>query len=253
MLTAGQSKLVIVGSVLGSSAIGPLADSPVAIALLPVAQRIADMPGRVSQLLVEPEPGADAAVTRGLNEIAAGRLFVGPARAELTTARPDRQAQRPVHDAVRRHRRDGRLPARVERDADDGPRSPAVRRRAAHPGLRPAADCVHRGLRGARARHRRLRSPACCSGICSRTRCSIACRRTCVRLPDRDGADDRHVNDRDRVRRRRPRLTARDAAPDARPAPPSPGRRDLRRDRGEPRAASRSGSGRRACCCAAAC
>lgn len=96
VLTRGQSKRVRVGSVLDASAIGPLADSPVAIALLPVAQRIAGMPGRVSQLLVEPEPGADAVVTRGLREIAQGRLFVGSARAELRlldlTAKPNDQS-----------------------------------------------------------------------------------------------------------------------------------------------------------------
>jgi putative ABC transport system permease protein len=96
VLTAGRAKRVRVGSVLGPSAIGSLASSPVAIALLPVAQRIAGLRGRVSQLLVQPEPGADAAVTRRLRAISGGRLFVGPARAELQlldlTAKPNDQS-----------------------------------------------------------------------------------------------------------------------------------------------------------------
>ncbi len=96
VLAAGRLKEVRVGSVLGPSAIGSLAHSPVAIALLPVAQRIADMQGRVSQLLVEPEPGQDAAVARRLRDLAQGRLYVGPARAELRlldlTAKPNDQS-----------------------------------------------------------------------------------------------------------------------------------------------------------------
>ncbi len=96
VLAAGRSKRVRVGSVLSSSSIGALADSPVAIALLPVAQRITEMRGRVSQLLVEPEPGADASVRRRLQEIARGRLFVGPAKQELRlldlTAKPNDQS-----------------------------------------------------------------------------------------------------------------------------------------------------------------
>jgi putative ABC transport system permease protein len=96
VLAAGRVKRVRVGSVLGRSAIGSLADSPVAIALLSVAQRIVDMRGRVSQLLVEPQPGADAAVMRRLRKLADGRLFVGSAKAELRsldlTAQPNDQS-----------------------------------------------------------------------------------------------------------------------------------------------------------------
>lgn len=96
LLTAGRAERIQVGSVLGPSALGPLANSPVAIALLPIAQRIAGMSGRVSQLLVQPEPGADAAVARSLHAISQGRLYVGPARAELRlldlTAKPNDQA-----------------------------------------------------------------------------------------------------------------------------------------------------------------
>lgn len=96
VLSAGRVERVRVGSVLDPTAIGTLAQSPVGIALLPVAQRITGMQGRVSQLLVQPRRGADAAVVRGLRSIAHGRLFVGSARAELgllrLTAKPNDQS-----------------------------------------------------------------------------------------------------------------------------------------------------------------
>jgi putative ABC transport system permease protein len=96
VLSAGRSERVRIGSVLGAGAIGSLAQSPVAIAPLLVAQDIAGMRGHVSQLLVQPKPGADAAVTRRLRAIANGRLFVGSARAELglldLTAKPNDQS-----------------------------------------------------------------------------------------------------------------------------------------------------------------
>jgi putative ABC transport system permease protein len=96
VLAAGRSKRVQIGTVLGNGEIGLLAHSPVAIALLPVAQQIAGLHGRVSQLLVQPEPGADAAVIRRLRAIADGRLFVGSARSELRlldlTAKPNDQS-----------------------------------------------------------------------------------------------------------------------------------------------------------------
>ncbi len=96
LLADGQAHRVLVGSVLGQSAIGPLADSPVGIALLGVAQRLVGKPARVSQLLIEPQPGADAAVVRELRQLAGGKLYVGPATAELKllalTAKPNDQS-----------------------------------------------------------------------------------------------------------------------------------------------------------------
>ena len=96
--------------------------------------------GRVSQLLVQPQPGPTRRSTRRAARASPhGRLFVRPADSGAAAARPDRQAERPVHDAVRRDQRDGRLPARAQRDADDGSRASALRRGAAHAGLRSAA------------------------------------------------------------------------------------------------------------------
>ncbi|MGB2710642.1 MAG: FtsX-like permease family protein [Conexibacter sp.] len=96
LLADGTAKRVRIGSVLGHGTIGSLAESPVGIALLPVAQRLVDRPGRVSHLLIEPEPGAGAAVARQLRMLSQGRLYVGPADAELRalalTAKPNDQS-----------------------------------------------------------------------------------------------------------------------------------------------------------------
>jgi putative ABC transport system permease protein len=96
LLADGHARRVLVGSVLGPSTIGTLADSPVAVALLPVAQRLLDRPGRVTELLVQPRRGAEAKVMRGLHRLAAGRLSVVPADAELRlldlTAQPNDQS-----------------------------------------------------------------------------------------------------------------------------------------------------------------
>jgi len=96
LLARGRSHRVVVGSVLGPEVIGPLAQSPIGVALLPVAQRLLGRPGRISQLLVEPEQGSDARVAAALRRIAHGRMYVGPARAELRqidlTAAPNDQS-----------------------------------------------------------------------------------------------------------------------------------------------------------------
>ncbi len=96
LLADGRARNVRVGTVLGPGTIGPLAESPVGIALLPVAQRLVNREGRVSQLLVEPQPGADAAVAAQLRRIAQGQLYVGPADVELRlldlTAKPNDQS-----------------------------------------------------------------------------------------------------------------------------------------------------------------
>jgi putative ABC transport system permease protein len=96
VLADGRAHRINVGSVLGSAVVGPLAQSPIAVALLPVAQRLIDQPGRVSQLLIVPKPGADGTLTRQLQSISQGRLYVGPAKVELRqidlTAKPNDQS-----------------------------------------------------------------------------------------------------------------------------------------------------------------
>lgn len=96
LLAGGHAKRVLVGSVLGSSTIGFLAQSPLGIAPLDVAQALLGKRGRVSLLLVQPRPGADAQVAHELRRVAAGRLSLEPADAELrllaVTAKPNDQA-----------------------------------------------------------------------------------------------------------------------------------------------------------------
>lgn len=83
LMIAGQQRKVTVAAVLGSQTIGPVSGSPVAVAILPYAQQLAGMPGRVSELLVEPKPGMQATVARELRRLAGTRLEVAPADHEL--------------------------------------------------------------------------------------------------------------------------------------------------------------------------
>jgi putative ABC transport system permease protein len=56
--------------------IGPLVASPVAVAPLSFVQQALGLEGRVTRILVQPEPGAGAAVQAQLKALAAGRLNV---------------------------------------------------------------------------------------------------------------------------------------------------------------------------------
>ncbi|MGO9321654.1 MAG: FtsX-like permease family protein [Solirubrobacteraceae bacterium] len=83
VLAFGVEHPVRVGAVLGGSSFGALASSSVAIALLPVAQRLAGLPKRVTLVLVEPRSGAGRLVAGELQTLAGGRLDVVPADNEL--------------------------------------------------------------------------------------------------------------------------------------------------------------------------
>ena len=83
LLAAGTAHRARVGAVLSGSLFGTLTSSPVAIALLAVAQRLTGLPGRITQVLVEPQPGADQRVANELRQIADGHLSVAPADNEL--------------------------------------------------------------------------------------------------------------------------------------------------------------------------
>ncbi|HZL47761.1 MAG TPA: FtsX-like permease family protein [Solirubrobacteraceae bacterium] len=83
LLVAGVAHTINVGAVLDSSPFGALASSPVAITLLGVAQGLTGLPGRVTQVLVEPRPGEDRRVGAELRKLAQGRLDVEPADNEL--------------------------------------------------------------------------------------------------------------------------------------------------------------------------
>jgi len=96
VLINGNADMVPVRAVLGSQTVGALADSPIAVALLPVVQRLSGNARRVTEVYIVPAPGADRRVEAELRRLAAGRLNVEPAEHELTvlkaTAAPTSQS-----------------------------------------------------------------------------------------------------------------------------------------------------------------
>jgi putative ABC transport system permease protein len=96
LLVGGLRRTVLVRATLGTQTIGAIADSPVVIALLPVAQRLTGKSAVVSTVLVKPRPGAERRVANELRGLAAGRLDVTPADEELrvlgTAAKPNQQS-----------------------------------------------------------------------------------------------------------------------------------------------------------------
>lgn len=83
VLARGSEHSIRLGAVLANATFGALASSPVAVALLPVAQRLTGLNGRVSQVLVKPRRGAEKLVAGELRTLAGGRLDVAPADNEL--------------------------------------------------------------------------------------------------------------------------------------------------------------------------
>ena len=98
LLSGGEANRLLVRAVLGPEAVGAVANSPIAAALLPLAQRVLCKPGKVTQILIEPNPGADRLVASELRTLAAGRLDVQPADHELSvlkaTAAPTNQSSK---------------------------------------------------------------------------------------------------------------------------------------------------------------
>lgn len=88
-----RSSKTLVAVILQTSDIGELINSPVAVAPLRVAQELAGMQGSVNRILVEPRPGQDREVERGLRRLAGKRLDVLPANFEATVFR---QAEGPT-------------------------------------------------------------------------------------------------------------------------------------------------------------
>jgi putative ABC transport system permease protein len=83
LLSDGDAHPVILRAVLGSQTVGSIAQSPVAIALLQIAQGLTEKPRRVTNVLIKPAPGQDRLVARELHRLAAGRVDVLPADNEL--------------------------------------------------------------------------------------------------------------------------------------------------------------------------
>jgi putative ABC transport system permease protein len=96
LISNGYLHRETVGVVLDSEALKAIASSPVAVAFLPVAQRLVERPGRITQLLIQPREGQDALVADELRRLAANRLDVEPADNELRllsqATQPNRQS-----------------------------------------------------------------------------------------------------------------------------------------------------------------
>ncbi len=92
LLAAGDTHRALVRAVLDRGTIGPAAEAPIVVALLPIAQSIAELPGRVTEVLLQTRPGAERRVAAELRALAAGRADVEPADHEVSvleaTARP---------------------------------------------------------------------------------------------------------------------------------------------------------------------
>lgn len=83
VLANGEAHKATVRGVLGSQVIGPVASSPIAVALLGEVQRLTDLPGRITEVFIRPRPGTESQVARELRGLAAGRFDVGPADSEI--------------------------------------------------------------------------------------------------------------------------------------------------------------------------
>lgn len=80
----GQPQTLSVRAALGSQTIGPVAASPIAVGLLPTVQRASGLPGRVTSILVRPQPGSEQRVQAELNHLAGGHLAVTAVDNEIT-------------------------------------------------------------------------------------------------------------------------------------------------------------------------
>jgi putative ABC transport system permease protein len=83
LLIGGSRHAVAVHGVYGAETLGPAARAPIAVAGLEAAQALSGHPRRVTEVLIEPQPHADARVARELRALAAGRVSVEAADSEL--------------------------------------------------------------------------------------------------------------------------------------------------------------------------
>jgi putative ABC transport system permease protein len=79
-----RARTVLVGLTLQASNIGPLIYSPLVLAPLAYAQRIAGMNGQITRVFVEPQAGRDAEVRAELDTLAGAHLDVEPANFDAT-------------------------------------------------------------------------------------------------------------------------------------------------------------------------
>lgn len=92
VLAAGDAHPAQVRAVLSASQLGAAAQAPIALARLNVAQRIAERPGRVDEILIEPRSGAAGRVAEELRALLGSRAEVAGVGSELRaleqTAKP---------------------------------------------------------------------------------------------------------------------------------------------------------------------
>ena len=92
----GRSIPVRVSAVLGPEAFGALAQARVAVMPIQDLQRLAGLQGRVSRILVQAQPGREAAVRSQLQALAGGRIAVEAADQDVAALK---QALRPSNQA----------------------------------------------------------------------------------------------------------------------------------------------------------
>jgi putative ABC transport system permease protein len=90
----GRASTLRVSAVLGSEAVGALARALVAVMPLARMQQLSGLPGRITRIFVETQPGAESSVRAELRALAAGRrgraggfLTVAPADQDVTLLR----------------------------------------------------------------------------------------------------------------------------------------------------------------------
>jgi putative ABC transport system permease protein len=83
----GQATTLRVSAVLGHEAVGALSRALVAVMPLARMQELSGLPGRVTRIFVETQPGAESSVHAELHALAGGRLTVAPADQDVTLLR----------------------------------------------------------------------------------------------------------------------------------------------------------------------
>ena len=95
ILAGARTEHLSVGGIVPSSHLGPAAESPIAAAPLPITQSVANLPGRVTRILIEPKPGQEANLRRALTRRFARTLNVRPVSTEAkllaNAAGPEKQ------------------------------------------------------------------------------------------------------------------------------------------------------------------
>ncbi len=93
----GRTTALHVNAVLGRETAGALSQANAVVMPLARLQQLADLPRRITRILIESQPGREAAVRSGLAALAAGRLTVAPADQDVALLR---QALRPSDQAT---------------------------------------------------------------------------------------------------------------------------------------------------------